>query len=78
MALNAANVETDVKATVKAYYATAFAPGNFSDPPTGNEIAEAMAALIAKVVPDIISHIKTNADVTDVTAGVDVVAGGVD
>jgi len=78
MALNATATEAAVKATVKAHYATAFDDGNFSDPPTADEIADAMADLIAKVVIDIIADIKSSADVTGVTAGAATVTGGVD
>lgn len=78
MALNATTIRAAVKSTVKAYYSTAFDISNFSDPPTDDEIAEAMADLIAECVVDIIAAIKTSADVTGVTAGAATISGGVD
>ncbi len=78
MALNAATITTAVTSALKTAYNTELINGTFSDPPTDTEIEDAMAAFVAAVVTPIIDAIKTDADLTGVTAGSDTVAGGVD
>lgn len=75
MALNATTIEATVKSAVKAQFLT-----SFGDPPptSAEDIADAMAEVIAQVVPGIIAAVKSDADLTGVTAGSDTVSGGVD
>lgn len=49
------------------------------DPPSSeNEIAEAIANVLAKTIEIALTEVKDNADVVGVTSGSDTVTGGVD
>lgn len=73
MALDAETITAACKGAVLGQLATMQTPFESVE-----EIQDAVADVIACIVPIIILAIKTSADVTGVTAGVNTVSGGID
>ena len=65
-----------MKTAIKNEFVSQFGGG--SPPSTEEDIANAMAEVIAIAIEEALTEVKNNADVIDVTAGSDTVTGGVD
>jgi len=78
MAINIATTKAAAIASAKANIKTAMATAYGEPEATYDEFAGIIANGVGEAIEDALTEIKTNADVTGVTAGSDTVAGGVD
>jgi hypothetical protein len=65
-----------MKTAIKDAFTTYF--GGETPPSTEEDIADGMAEVIAVAIELALTEVKDNADLVDVSLGVDTVAGGVD